>query len=532
MSINSSTLIVPYKISQQPDFAGLKNLEEKMNQALIDQPEAVNCVAEMIKRIRTGFYDEAKPLGVLVFAGPTGVGKTELAKMTAYEMGVPLHRFDMSEFSERHKVSRLLGSPAGYVNSDQGGELVNKLKATPECVVLFDEIEKAHPDIHKIFLQLFDEGRLTDSMGQEVRATKAIFILTSNLGSHEIYQQMQRGVQNNLDERLKALYIRTFSIELYNRFDKVIVFRPLTNSAMERIVEKYMRILKDNLAKRTLEITWDQQVVVHLSALNVDVNLGARDIHRKIKEYVLPKLTASRIEGKILQTDVKIHLKIVNGQLELAILDKGKAVIDPQHIQEAVNPKSISKRNEAITLKDGVVYLDFSTKRPLKELEGKYVCRMNPNEKGDRSYIDDCIKIAYVTSTGEIVYETNERFIHKGGWEPLYLSPKWNDGQWRVVTPAKNGRAFFENICTAIVPLQLREEALILTKKIFSTLNVDCHLSEKAPFASLREYCVKKKKEDLIKDVEALEKLIGPFSVTILTPEPELDSNGTLRSKL
>ncbi len=121
MTISRSNLKVSNEL--QPDLAGLKNLEERLNQALIDQPEAVNCVAEMIKRIKTGFYDAAKPRGVLVFAGPTSVGKTELAKMTAHEMGVPLHRFDMSEFSESHKVSRFLGSPAGYVNSDRGGEL-------------------------------------------------------------------------------------------------------------------------------------------------------------------------------------------------------------------------------------------------------------------------------------------------------------------------------------------------------------------------------------------------------------------------
>ncbi len=192
-------------------------------------------------------------------------------------------------------------------------------------MVLFDEIEKAHPDIYKILLQLFYEGRLTDSMGQEVIATGAIFILTTNLGSNEIYQQMQRGVRDNLDERIKTLCIRKFSTELYNRFDKVVVFRHLTQPAMEKIVEKYLRQLEDGFAQRKLAMTWDQQVVAHLSALNVDVNMGARDMHRKIKEHVLPRLTASRIDGKILQTDVKVHLKVVDGQLELAVLDKGKA---------------------------------------------------------------------------------------------------------------------------------------------------------------------------------------------------------------
>lgn len=311
------------------NHAKLKNLEERLGQALFDQPEAVRSVADMIKGIETGFYDEARPRGVLVFAGPTGVGKTELAKMTAREMGIPLLRFDMSEFSEKHNVSRLLGSPPGYIDSDEGGELVNKLKSTPRCVVLFDEIEKAHSDIYKIFLQLFDEGRLTDSMGHEVVATEAIFILTTNLGSNEIYAQMQRGVRGNLDERIKKLCIHTFSAELYNRFDKVIIFRPLNPSAMERIAEKYLTHLKEILLKRKLVLTWEKPVVVHLSGLNVDVSMGARDMQRKIKEIVLPILIASRLDGDILESGVEARLEMVDGNLKLNVLDKGKA--DPAY---------------------------------------------------------------------------------------------------------------------------------------------------------------------------------------------------------
>lgn len=521
MSISPSTLTGTK--DHHSDFEGLKNLEVRMNQALIDQPEAVNCVAEMIKRIRTGFYDEAKPRGVLVFAGPTGVGKTELAKMTAKEIGVPLHRFDMSEFSESHKVSRLLGSPSGYVNSDRGGELVNKLKNTPACVVLFDEIEKAHSDIYKIFLQLFDEGRLTDSMGQEVNATKAVFILTTNLGSREIYQQMQKGMKD-LDQRLKALCIRTFSAELYNRFDKVVVFRPLSSSAMQKIVEKYLRYLKDGFAQRKLDITWDDQVVVHLSALNIDVNMGARDIHRKIRECILPKLTACRIEGKILQTDAKVRMKIVNGQLELTVLDRGKATVALQ--QEGSVAKGTPQKQEAIILKDGVVYLDLTTERPLQQLQGKHVYRVS-TKGSDRSFMDSCIKVVHVSSTGEILYEYNGRILEK---QICFLPPYWNDGGWRPVTPARNGRAFFENICTVIDP-SLKQQALILVKKIFTILESDCHLSEKEPFTSLKKYCIKGKKQDLLIEVEALEKLIGPL-VTILSKEPVQDSNGILPSKL
>lgn len=530
MSISSSALPVPTVGKQLSDFSRLKELEDQMTRALFDQPEAVQCVAEMIKRIKTGLYDVAKPRGVLVFAGPTGVGKTELAKMTAHELGVPLFRFDMSEFSESHKVSRFLGSPSGYVNSDRGGELVNKLKSTPACVVLFDEIEKAHPDIYKIFLQLFDEGRLTDSMGREVNATEAVFILTTNLGSHEIHQQMQRGVRDSLDKRIKELCIRTFSTELYNRFDKVVIFRPLSQTAMAKIVEKYLIYLQGTLAKQ-LSISWDHHVIVYLSALNSDPAMGARDIHRKIREQVLSKLVASRIDGQILQTGVKVCMKVVNGRLELVVLDKGKPAVATQHTPQVIATKDIPK--EAIILKDGVVYLDLSAGRPLQHLKGKHVCRLSAHG-GDRSYIDNCIKIVEVSSNGEVIYEDNDRFLLRERHRRHCLSPKWNDGAWVPVTPAKNGRAFLENVCTAIDDPDSQENALILVKRIFERLEDDCHLSEGAPFACLREYCIKARKEDALRDVEALEKLVGLcLSVKILSKKPPQDSSSPLlRSKL
>ena len=532
MSIVADSFNLPKELSSQPDFTHLKNLEARMNRALIGQSDAVKCVAEMIKSVKTGFYDETKPRGVLVFAGPTGVGKTELAKMTAYEMGVPLHRFDMSEFSESHKVSRLLGSPPGYVNSDQGGELINKLKSTPDCVVLFDEIEKAHPDMYKIFLQLFDEGRLTDSMGQVVNATQTIFILTTNLGSNEIYQQMQKKKHDDSGERLKALCIRTFSAELYNRFDKVVIFRKLDRSAMEQIVEKYLNHLKDGFSRKTLDISWDRQVILHLSALNVDENMGARDIHRKIKELILPKLAEIRIEGKILKTSAKVHMRIVGEQLEFTVLDKGKIseAQKEQEGQEVIGPGRSPMTNEAIVLKNGVIYLDLANERTLKQLEGKHVYRLNPHA-GDHPYMDDCIKIINVSSIGEIIYEANQNsFLDRGRWRS-FLPPKSNDGGWVVVTPTKNGQAFFENICTIIQPIQLQRDALTLVRKIFSKFK-DCHLSEKAPFKSLREYCVKNGRMELLADVDALEKIMGPVTIQILSKEPEKNPDNRFRARL
>lgn len=516
MSLNSIYIGVPNSVNQTANFADLKNLNERMKQSIIDQPEAVDYIAQMIQLVKTGLADDSKPR-VLFFAGPTGVGKTELAKLTAHELKIPLHRFDMSEFSEAHKVSRLLGSPPGYINSAQGGDLTNKLKKTPSCVVLFDEIEKAHSDIFKIFLQLFDEGRITDSMGQEVIATQSIFILTSNLGSSQIYLQMKKKPRRNLDERLKALYEKsliplyttTLSPELYSRFEKVIFFRPLSRASIEKIVQKFLIALKNNLAQKTLEMTWDQEVIEYFSTQNVDINMGARGINKKINQCIRPLLASSRMDEKILQTNVKVHLKVISNQLQLIVLDKGKPGIPSQEpIKDETNPK------EAITLKDGIVYLDFITKRPLKEFEGKYVYRAFSNGS-DRSFMNECIKIIEITSTGDILYEYEDSL--RG---PHHLSSTWNNNEWKLVTPTMNGRAFFKNICTLIDSPSFREDSLTYVKLIFDGLGEKCHLSEREPFVSLKEQCIKKNKKDLLEYVDALENRLGSFSVRVLSEEP------------
>lgn len=505
------------------DYRLLKTLEDRMNQNLFGQPEAVHYVANMIKRIETGFCIETRPRGVLVFAGPTGVGKTELAKMTAYEMGVPLIRYDMSEFSESHKVSRLLGSPAGYVNSGDGGELINKLRANPACVVLFDEIEKAHRNTYKIFLQLFDEGRITDSMGNEVIATQAVFILTTNLGSAEIYQQLKRGIRENIDERMRELCIRTFSTELYNRFDKVIVFNPINQAVIEKIVLKHLGHLRDTLEKTKLELAWDPQVVHYFTSLILDVNLGARDLHRKINDKILPLLATNRIEGKILLQEVKVRIDIADGQLKLTVLDQGRCA--GHHIEQRKKPV---KSSEALVLRDGVVYIDQRTKRSLKEYEGKYVYRGTTSVRGHLS--DNCIKIIHVASNGEIVFmdrDLGDKEVRR------YLPSSGDDGEWLLATPAKDGQAFFENLATILEPT-VREEARTKIRSIFSGLSdrhsmEGYHLSEDDPFDSLVDYCYRRNRKDDAVEVMRLKNLIGPISV--ITTSKETTQN-RLRPKL
>lgn len=219
--------------------------------------------------------------------------------------------------------------------------------------------------------------------------------------------------------------------------------------------------------------------------------------------------------------------KAVDRQLGFVVVDNGKVAVIPLYEIRVIVAKKNTANKEAMFLKEGVVYLDLANERPLQQLKGKYVFRLSPHQ-GDRSYMSSCVKIIDVSSIGEILYTDDDHFFqHKR----RFLPASWNDGQWGPVTPAINGRAFFENICTVVDPL-LQKQALSLVEKIFNGLGEDSHLSDKKPFSSLKEYCLKRKKEDLLFAIDALEKLIGSLSVTILSKKSPQDSNGIFRSKL
>jgi SpoVK/Ycf46/Vps4 family AAA+-type ATPase len=503
-------------------LSNLKDLEQRMNREIISQAEAVNYVAQMIKTIKTNFHDKSKPRGVVLLAGPTGVGKTELAKITAQELRVPLHRFDMSEFSEPHTVSRLIGSPPGYAGSDEGGELTNKLRSAPTCVVLFDEIEKADPKIFKVFLQLFQDGRLTDSKGQLVNAKEAVFLLTTNLGAGAIYQHIQNKSSENLKTVLKPLFIHSFSPELYNRFDETLFFKPLGQEAMEKIAEKYLTTFQASLAQQHIKITWDPEVPLHLSKLELDLSMGARDLHRRIREQIQPRLSACRIEGEILDTNVEVHLQIVNEKLELVVRNKGTLDTAPSSNADSSSKGKKTATKKAMTVEKGVVHLDLATDRPLEELVGLYIYRAEEPKKTSNPQLDamlalknpqihvsvNCQKVTQITKAGEILYETKtgtKKFMH----------PRWNDGKWRPITPARNGRAFFENICTVLPDSATKTEATKLVKTIFGGLKKDCHLDEQSIYRSLKFQCIQDRKLSLVKEVEKLERLLDLHGILV-----------------
>ena len=258
---------IPARQASSSDRERLRTLEESLERVVFGQKEAVHLVAQSIKRSRAGLGLPERPAGCFLFTGPTGVGKTELAKQLALQLGNEFIRFDMSEYMEKHAVARLIGAPPGYVGFEQGGLLVDAVRTHPYSVVLLDEIEKAHPDIYNILLQVMDHATLTDNTGRKADFRNVVLILTSNAGSREMSAKSigfaDGGTGDERDEALrraaagksKAAIERVFSPEFRNRLDAIVTFRSLTPDVMETIVEKFILQLEAQLAERHVAIT-------------------------------------------------------------------------------------------------------------------------------------------------------------------------------------------------------------------------------------------------------------------------------------
>jgi len=304
---------IPARQASSSDRERLRTLEESLQRVVFGQPDAVHLVAQAIKRSRAGLGQPERPSGCFLFTGPTGVGKTELAKQLAIQLGNEFTRFDMSEYMEKHAVARLIGAPPGYVGFEQGGLLVDTVRTHPYSVVLLDEIEKAHPDIFNILLQVMDHATLTDNTGRKADFRNVVLILTSNAGSREMsaatigFADSGSGdahdarVRRAADSRSKSAIEKMFSPEFRNRLDAIVSFRPLTTTVMQDIVEKFVLQLEQQLAERHVAISLAPEARAWLAVKGYDVVFGARPLARVVQKEVRDPLTDEILFGALEQ---------------------------------------------------------------------------------------------------------------------------------------------------------------------------------------------------------------------------------------
>ena len=297
----------------------LLHLENELHKRVIGQDEAVKAVSEAILRSRAGIQDPNRPLGSFLFLGPTGVGKTELAKALAealFDDEKNLVRIDMSEYMEKFSVSRLIGAPPGYVGYDEGGQLTEAVRRKPYCVVLFDEVEKAHPDVFNVLLQVLDDGRITDSQGRTVDFKNTILILTSNLGSQALLEGIDAdgSIRPEAREQVEQLLKRSFRPEFLNRLDEIVFYKPLTKDNIVRIIDLQLAALNRRLAEKQLKCELTQEARDFIIDAAYDPQYGARPLRRYLQHTVETLLARRIVEGDI-TPDTTLRVKVHNGEL-------------------------------------------------------------------------------------------------------------------------------------------------------------------------------------------------------------------------
>ena len=300
---------IPVTKLLQSEREKLLHLEEELHKRVVGQEEAIQAVADAIRRNRAGLNDEKKPIGSFMFLGTTGVGKTELAKALAeflFDDENNMTRIDMSEYQEKHSVSRLVGAPPGYVGYDEGGQLTEAVRRRPYSVVLLDEVEKAHPDVFNTLLQVLDDGRLTDNKGRLVNFKNTIIIMTSNLGSHIIQENFENlNEENHLEivaktkEEVFDLLKQTLRPEFLNRIDETVLFQPLSRNEIGRIVQFQLRGINKMLESKNIILTTTQEAIDFILKKGYDVSFGARPLKRVVQQEVLNRLSKEILAGKI-----------------------------------------------------------------------------------------------------------------------------------------------------------------------------------------------------------------------------------------
>lgn len=314
---------LPIQQLNKSDRKYLQGLRETLQKQIFGQDPAIDQLVDAIKMARAGLNDPNRPMGCFLFAGPTGVGKTEICKQLAQELGLELQRFDMSEYLEKHTVSRLIGAPPGYVGHDQGGALTEALQKNPYTILLLDEIEKAHPDLYPILLQVMDNGMLTDGMGRKTNFRQCIVVMTTNAGAEQL-EKNNMGFTHQTDESdLELALKRVFSPELRNRLDAVVHFQPLPEKVILQVIQKEIDELGQKLAPKKVEIEVDSEAMIWLCQHGYDSKMGARPIKRLIKEKIMKAITDQLLFGCLTQGG-KVFVRVVKGELSIECFSRHK----------------------------------------------------------------------------------------------------------------------------------------------------------------------------------------------------------------
>ena len=290
---------IPSAQVSSDDRSALKKLDRDLKAVVFGQDQAIDALAKSIKMARSGLGQPDKPIGCFLFSGPTGVGKTEVARQLAYAMGIDLLRFDMSEYLERHAVSRLIGAPPGYVGFDQGGQLTEAISKKPYCVLLLDEIEKAHPDIYNILLQVMDHGTLTDNNGRRADFRNVVIIMTTNAGQ-DAFQKAAMGFASKREAGDEMGEIRRlFTPEFRNRLDAIISFKALDHEVILRVVDKFLMQLEGQLHEKKVEAVFTERLKTHLAKKGFDPAMGARPMARLIQDTIRAALADELLFGRL-----------------------------------------------------------------------------------------------------------------------------------------------------------------------------------------------------------------------------------------
>lgn len=334
---------IPAKTVSGDDLSKLANLEMDLKGVVFGQDGAIEALSSAVKLARAGLREPEKPIGSYLFAGPTGVGKTEVSKQLAETLGIEFKRFDMSEYMEKHSVSRLIGAPPGYVGFDQGGMLTDAIDQHPHCVLLLDEIEKAHPDVYNILLQVMDNGKLTDHNGKEVDFRNVILIMTSNAGAAEQAKPAMGFGRDKREGEETAAVERAFSPEFRNRLDAVVSFSSLPESVMENIVEKFIKQVQNQLADRGVELVLEDSAKSWLAKEGYDDRMGARPLGRVIQEYVKKPLSEVILFG-----DLKD-----GGKVTISFNEASKTDADAPKLAMTFNARSAKAEDDEPKLLEG-----------------------------------------------------------------------------------------------------------------------------------------------------------------------------------